>query len=137
MESVQAAGAAALEALRVHGGLRDRALRTFVVSEVASATHRLQVEMDVDAPFWSGVARLKLRLSGVTRLCLDLEPQGSPLFLVTRYKVFLPDTGCYLSLDPWDEFSTVPDERDGFLIEAESLEIEIIMQTDRRRPPSR
>jgi hypothetical protein len=57
--------------------------------------------------------------------------------LVAHYKVILNDTGCYLSLDPWDEFSTVPDERDGFLIEAETLEIEIIMQTDGRRPHRR
>lgn len=113
----------AIEALVRHGGLRDGILRAFMMQQ-PHESGVLVIEMQVSAPFWSDVAVVRLRLTEVTRFALHVEWQNASD--IECYKVFLTETGCYLSLDPWDEFSRIPDDRDGFVIEARTLHVEIV-----------
>jgi hypothetical protein len=114
----------AIEALVHNGGLRDGILRAVSLQE-PDDSGVLVIEMKVSAPLWSDVAAIRLRLTDVTFFALNVEWRGAPMKSIECYKVFLTESGCYLSLDPWDEFSRVRDERDGFVVEAKTLEVEV------------
>lgn len=76
----------------------------------------------------SPVAELRLRFVGVTRFDLEWSADFE-FYFVPGYKAFLLESDrVYLSLDPYDDRATAPDPRDGGVIEARSLSIEMLLK---------
>jgi hypothetical protein len=127
-------GQDALDALAQQWALHDGSLREVRVS--ANADGFLDAHLICVPRRESPVAEVRIQLVRLKRFDLAWDEDCS-LLLIAGYTAFiLSDGAVYISLDPYDDRATSPDERDAFVLASREIRASFDMKAPPRREES-